>query len=330
MGRIALVVGVLIFLLTIGVYALVNQQTNAYHFTQTDDPILGVYEGMTPCGEANRPLPQIPANSDCDQMIWKLTLYHDADTGSPTTYQLMSSYGLSQQGTTGLQGGGTAINLEGKWDIIRGTKTDPDAVVYQLHADGTESVIRFVRIDDNLIHVLAPDSTMMVGNGAWSFTLNRTDPAPTANAPDATSELANTPLPDTLVDAAMSGQFDGRSPCAEIILELQDIPTTAGCQRVKWRLILHLDDETHLPTTYELYNLYVATGDTRYEDTGGWSIVQGTPADPEAIVYQLHSARLPQPLSFLKVDDNHLFLLTPDFHFMVGDAFASYTLSRSG
>ena len=91
----------------------------------------GVFEGITPCSALARLLPQIPADTDCEQMIWKMILYQDPATGTPTSYTLNSAYGIAQQGTNGLVGGGTAITMEGSWTILMGTKLDPDAVVYQ-------------------------------------------------------------------------------------------------------------------------------------------------------------------------------------------------------
>src|SRR5690349_11311002 len=72
---------------------------------QTDPQIFGVFEGITPCSGETPALPQIPRDSDCEEMIWKFTLYRDPATGSPTTYELSSSYGLPKQNSTGLVGG---------------------------------------------------------------------------------------------------------------------------------------------------------------------------------------------------------------------------------
>jgi hypothetical protein len=61
---------------------------------------------------------------------------------------------------------------------------------------------------------------------------------------------------------------------------------------------------------------------------GTWTIVQGTKDDPTSVVYQLHLEGSQEPGSFLKADENHLFLLDRDLNLMVGDALFSYTLSR--
>ena len=42
-----------------------------------DSSLHGVFEGTTPCSSVTRPLPQIPEDTDCELMIWKLILYQD-------------------------------------------------------------------------------------------------------------------------------------------------------------------------------------------------------------------------------------------------------------
>src|SRR5688572_10345199 len=93
----------LVFLLSlpVGMSALAGSYPNtaAPSPTPTGSSILGVFEGSTPCDSIPRPLPQIPANTGCEQMTWKLTLYHATNTRTPTTFKLESAYGLSQPNT---------------------------------------------------------------------------------------------------------------------------------------------------------------------------------------------------------------------------------------
>ena len=290
------------------------------------EPVLGVFEGITPCSSENLPLLQIGENTDCEQMIWKLTLYQDAATGDPTTYQLTSAYGLSQQGTTGLQGGGTQLNLEGEWTKIQGTKANPKTLVYQLNLDDPQAAISFMKMDDNILHLLNQDESLMVGNAAWSYTLNRTDKRIVSNPAAASTDLA-TPSPLTS-GASSPGVFEGRVPCVETVMALHNI-SASGCQRIKLSLTLQQNTETGAPTTFELLSVYVGTGDTQYTASGTWAILQGANTDPEALVYQLNPNGSQNPILFLKADDNHLFLLDSDFNLMVGDALMSFTLSRA-
>ena len=58
---------------------------------QTASSIVGVFEGTTPCHNIPRPLPQIPANIDCELKTWKLTLNQDPDNGTPTTVRIRTT-----------------------------------------------------------------------------------------------------------------------------------------------------------------------------------------------------------------------------------------------
>jgi hypothetical protein len=336
-----LIGGSIILFVIVGLYLLRTQQVNADDpprsaiIPQTafpsdidGEPVLGVFEGITPCSNENPPIPQIAENLVCEQMIWKLTLYQDAATGNPTTYQLTSAYGLSQQGSTGLQRGGTYKDLEGKWATIQGTQANPNAVIYQLNPDDPEAAINFMKLDDNILHLLNQDESLMVGNAAWSYTLNRTDKRIVSNPAAVTDFPSVATLPPVTSEASSPGIFEGRIPCVETVMALHKI-STAGCQRVKLRLTLPQNAETQASATFELLSVYVGTGVTQYNASGAWTILQGTSADPAALVYQLNPNGSQQPIFFLRADDNNLFLLDSDFNLMVGDALMSFTLSRA-
>jgi hypothetical protein len=336
----ALIGGSIILVAVLGLYLLQIQQTNADPAlsglapqislsTETiDEPVLGVFEGITPCSNVNSPLPQIPENTNCEQMIWNLTLNQDPATGDPTTYRLMSVYGIPQQGTTGLQGGGTQLNLEGKWTKIHDVPSYPNAVVYQLNPDDHPNAINFIKLDDNILHVLTQDMRLMLGNAAWSYTLNRTDKRTVSNS-SATDPTSLATLPPPLAgEAASPVVFEGRIPCTEMVMALHNI-SGPNCQRVKLRLTLYQTTETPATITFELLSIYVGTGNTRYTVSGTWAILQGTISDLEAPVYQLNPNASQPSIFLLKADDNHLFLLDADFNLMAGDALLSFTLSRA-
>ena len=317
-----------LFLTTLTVLAVTAcAAINSHTITPTPVPrgpeIRGVFEGMTPCSAQARPLLQVPANSDCDQMIWSLVLYQDPQTGAPTTYSLQGAYGRSKQGTNDLIRGGTSISMEGQWTITTGTKSDPHATVYQINPDDRGTSVSFQRINDNLIHVLSSEKTLLVGNGAWSYTLNRMD-----NQSPAQRESANPPQPPTRPPAppmpegsSVLGVFDGRTPCHELVIEFTQHPASLGCLKVKWRLTLYQDAATGAPSSY----LFMGTSNYR---EGPWRIVRGTEQDPDAVVYQLQARDAQEPVSFLRVDENHLFMMDRSMNLLVGNELFSYTLSR--
>jgi hypothetical protein len=313
-----------LMLLTIGACANPLQNTDDVPpfatIEQTDSKIFGVFEGITPCSNLARPLPQIPQDTDCEQMIWKFTLYQDASTGTPTTYELNAAYGVPQPNTTGLASGGTEIEMAGTWEIVK----DPNAVVYQLNSGVPEDTVSFAKIGDDILHVLNKDGTLMVGNAGWSYTINRTDNRPHEYITNAgAGPVAETQLVIPTMPAGLSvlGVFEGRTPCPEIVFAFTGVPPYDRCIKIKWQLTLYQDD-AGAPAGY----LFRGTSTVRQ---GTWTIVQGTKEDPGAVVYQLRSDEGQVTMSFLKVGEDHLFLLDEDLNLLVGDALFSYTLSRT-
>jgi hypothetical protein len=135
--------------------------------------VMGVFVASTPCSEGTRPLPRIPVKADCEFIIWNLTLYQDPKTSTPTTYKLNYTYGLSQPSTPGFIGGGTKVEMEGKWTIVKGAGSNAGAIVYQLDTDRPNTSISFLKLNENLLHLLDSDKRLMIGNAGFSYTLNK-------------------------------------------------------------------------------------------------------------------------------------------------------------
>jgi hypothetical protein len=104
---------------------------------------------------------------------WKLTLFRHAVTQAPTTYKLVSTNRYAVKETNMFSQPGTTTESEGKWIMVRGTKTNPDAMVFQLNPDKPEIALKCLRLNDNLLHILDADEKLMIGNEFWSYTLNR-------------------------------------------------------------------------------------------------------------------------------------------------------------
>jgi hypothetical protein len=149
-----------------------EQDGKTFPLPSVNPSILGVFVGTTPCDNIVRPLHHIPLQDKCDQIKWKLTLYHDAATLTPSGYELTSTYGFHKDNRTYLTSG-TNTSLKGEWKIVKGTKTKPSAVVYQLDHNKRELSLSFMRVDPNLLHLLNDDESLMVGNDACSYTLSR-------------------------------------------------------------------------------------------------------------------------------------------------------------
>src|SRR5439155_26971731 len=118
--------------------------------------------------------------------------------------------------------------------LTKGTKSNPDAVVY-----GLDSAVALVRIDPNVLHVLDRDRRLMIGGAGWSYTLCRTDAA--EKPVDPMLYTRNPPESYTLLPVATGpsvfGIFGGRTPAQGIGKEL-NIPGAETCPRIKWRITL--------------------------------------------------------------------------------------------
>jgi hypothetical protein len=171
---------------------------------------------------------------------------------------------ITKTGNKRFYGGAETIELKGKLTIDKGTNENAEAVVYTLNAENSPISLSFLQPDQNLLHLLDADKRLMIGNGAWSYTLNRIDqvtPSPTKFSMPTISP------PRITTDSLIVGVFDGRTPCNTELRELNGI-SAAGCQIIKCRLTLYQDIKTHKPTTFQLQTIYVGKGDTRYTSTG--------------------------------------------------------------
>jgi len=293
--------------------------------TSAAKPLEVVFTATTPCTDEAKKLLGISADNKYEMMIWHLTLYSEPTSLSPSNYALVCRYGMAKQGTKDLMEGAEKIELTGKWTIDKGTKDNASAVIYSLTADNSPISLSFMQPDPNLLHLLDGNRQLMVGTGAWSYTLNRIDPVSLASTK---SELPRALSLKTTSDSLVIGVFDGRTPCNNDLAGLNGI-SMAGCQIIKCRLTLYQDTKTHEPTNFHLFTVYVGKGDTRYTTTGKWKLLRGTATDPNSTIYQLiPDSGKTRSLSLLKGDDNILFFLDKDLHFLVGDKYTSYTLSK--
>ncbi len=121
--------------------------------------LVGVFDGRTPCMDLASQLNE-SVTSECIKIKWRLTFYKDSLTNQPTTYELIGF--VYRKGNP----------RKGEWKIIKGTKSDPEAVVYQLDRSGGVPLF-FQRGDENILFFLDQEKELMVGNRDFSFTLNR-------------------------------------------------------------------------------------------------------------------------------------------------------------
>jgi hypothetical protein len=109
-----------------------------------------------------------PVAADCFKLKWLLELRRDPQTGVATTYKLRGT--LYRNDSTE-----TEHPREGKWKIIKGTRSDPNAIVYQLDAFGSDGPIHLLKADDGILFFLDNNGRVLVGDKDFSYTLNRSE-----------------------------------------------------------------------------------------------------------------------------------------------------------
>jgi len=131
--------------------------------------------------------------------------------------------------------------------------------------------------------------------------------------------------------------FVGTTPCGQMIRPMHKVSQEADCALVQWTLTLYHDAATMKPTTYKLLsvNRFIVRGTNTYSDPGTksetegkWTIIQGTRANPNSVVYRLESDKPETSISFLKLSEKLIHLLDNDGKLMIGDESFSYTLNR--
>ena len=129
------------------------------------------YVASTPCNTGSKPIPGIPNSATCELILWNLKLNLET-AGKPSTFELHCSYGTPQNGTKGLTGGGTKLEFRGSFSM---TVDRSGRTMYTLEPQGVPGKIYLVKLNDRLLHLLDSDHRLMIGTGAWSYTLNRID-----------------------------------------------------------------------------------------------------------------------------------------------------------
>jgi hypothetical protein len=132
-----------------------------------------VFVASTPCSSGTKPLSGIPREAACELIKWELRILGNTGKHTSGTYILDCTYGMAKQGTRGFINGGSRLHREGKWTITKGTTTNPAAVIYRLDPGKPQASVSFLRLNKNLLHLLDSDNRLMIGTGAWSYTLSR-------------------------------------------------------------------------------------------------------------------------------------------------------------
>jgi hypothetical protein len=310
---------------TIFFYCFINQSCSQTSNTPNKSTTK-TFQATTPCTEEIKQMLGI-SDPGCEMMKWTLSLSRD-DRELPSTFDLSYTYGVGKPGTRGFKEGAKTNSLNGKWTVKKNKTAGITADVITLLPANSPLSLSFLQPEEGLLHLLNKDQLPLVGTAAWSFTLNNIDASAPAKGSFVAKELLSAQINS---DTDTVGKFVGRTPCNEALRKLNNIGA-AGCQIIKCQVILLQDTKTHTPTNCVIQTIYVGNGDdNKYSVTGKWKIMQGTPADPSAIVYQLQPDKMPagNEILLLKASDSVLFFIDKDSHLLIGNDYSSYTLSRT-
>lgn len=263
--------------------------------------------GSTPGDNFVKVMLTIPAETVVDFIRWRLTL------GDKNTFVLDIQYGESQPNTLGFKGDGERKNFKGTFSVLENSNFEE---VYHLKSADLSADITIAKLNENIFHLLTSQDQLMVGNGGWSYSLNREYPVQN-NEASITSKIFD--------DKSIQLVYDGRTPCQEIAREHSEMKATSSCFKIKWKLILNRDSITYQPTTCTIRNVV----DNQPRDISGkWEIIKGTAANPDAIIYKVKVDNLADPHLLLVGDSNVLFFLDRNNKPMVGNKDFSFTMNR--
>ena len=290
---------------------LINYSATAVNDKPASSMTLGA---CTPGDQVIKSLLGLPADKAIDFIRWEIVLNENsANSGS---FIVNINYGLSQPNTLGFVAGGEKQNMTGSYMVSKSRDARLNGDVYRLkQADG--NTLAFIKLNDNLFHLLDPADHLISGDAGWSYTLNRRETVAVPASLPALVSFSSLPA-----DTSREIIYEGRTPCMEIA-GAYNMQAAEGCFKLKWKLTLKRNPSSPLSGAYTL-NRTMAR-DAPLE--GKW-ILKHSDTNPEAMVYQLDPDKPAQTLSFLIGDENLLFFLDKNNKLFTGNNDFSYTLNR--
>lgn len=113
--------------------------------------LVGVFEGVLPC-------------ADCAGIKTELTLYQDVANADNNSYILKETY-------LGVNTGDTTFTSKGKWDILKGIKTDKEADVFFLNYDRPDESKYYLKEDEATIVMLDKEQNRI--QSSLNYTLKK-------------------------------------------------------------------------------------------------------------------------------------------------------------
>lgn len=246
------------------------------------------YTASTPAGPAVRNFLGISLADSVDFIRWKFKIKDIKE------FELNCSYGISKPNTNGF--------IDEKKVALKGNVKMSDGI---LSLNANDHSLSMQILNNNIMHLLNADGTMMVGNGGWSYTLNSTTVVPTTEV-KLGAKYAN--FRDSIV-------FEGRTPCRGVE-KLMIGETRPECYKKKWLIYLYKSSPDANLGTYRIGNVEPRTGK--------WSLKNN---DAGKTIYSL-DLNNGNTLDLLRVDENIVYIISEKGELLVGDHDFSYSLNR--
>ena len=247
------------------------------------------YTASTPANNTVRHFLGINQKDSIDFIRWQLTIKDKRQ------FSVACAYGIGKPSTNGF--------IDEKKVTLKGDVTIIDNILTLTRDSKSLSLLV---LNENIMHLLNPDQTMMKGNGGWSYTINSLKPV-------STTEIRVKPY---LLGFEDSIVFEGRTPCrgVEDILEGKSRPE---CYKLKWLVRLYKDKTKPTSGTYRI---------GRNGKSGTWKTKETRSGN---IIYSL-DMKNGRSLDLLHTDKNIVYIMNGRGGIFVGDHDFSYSLNRRG
>ena len=243
------------------------------------------YTASTPAGSMVRTFLGIPLNDSIDFIRWELKI-------NDREFSLKCNYGIGKPNTNGFYDGGKRIEFKGK-----NTRENNCH-----HLQNGNKTLNLFELNDDILHFLNEDKSLMIGNGGWSYALNSLSPV--------LSDKVNLAAKQNAIKDSIA--FEGRTPCG--------VPGIIGegkeCYKLKWLVILYSN------------GTYKALGTPWRKEGGKKSTWKNIAGKDGRIIYQLNDENEKPFIHLLKLDDGVLIFTDERGNLLVGNLDFSYTLNR--
>lgn len=246
------------------------------------------YTASTPANQTVRDFLGINQTDSIDFIRWKLKIT------DLKNFDLSCSYGISKPNTNGF--------VNEKKVELKGTVNFSDGIL-SLNVKGKSLSMQV--LNQNIMHLLHKDGSMMVGNAGWSYTLNSMEQIAASNI---NLKIKSASFKDSIL-------FEGRTPCRGIE-EIMYSRTRPECYKKKWLISLYKANPAATSGTYKI-------GPSEAK-TGNWNLKVGYAG---AIIYGL-DLNNGNTLDLLQADKNIVYIMNGKGGIMVGDHDFSYSLNR--